>query len=118
VIDFGKVGHAEAFEDVQRLAAVLRVVEDDVDDRAAERHAPAEVVDEGVVQALLVAHPSREGREGRIGALVAFRSAPPNERSSRWASTGCPAITAVQNSTLKIICSNVARNVRCPTSNG
>jgi hypothetical protein len=46
VIDFGQVGHAEAFKDVQRLAAVLRVVEDDVDDRAAERHAPAEVVDD------------------------------------------------------------------------
>jgi len=44
MIDFGQVGHAEAFE---RLAAVLRVVEDDVDDRAAERHALAEVVDEG-----------------------------------------------------------------------
>jgi hypothetical protein len=57
---------------MHRLAAVLGVVEDDVDDRATERHARAEVVDEGVVQALLVSHPVREGRERRVGALVAF----------------------------------------------
>ena len=72
MIDFGQVGHTEAFEDVQHLAAVLRVVEGDVEDGAAERHGPVEVVNEGVVQALLVAHPAREGREGRVGALVAF----------------------------------------------
>ena len=72
MIDFGQVGHTEAFEDMQRLGAVLRVVEDDVEDRAAERHVRAVVVNEGVVQALLVAHPAREGREGRVGALVAF----------------------------------------------
>ena len=71
MIDFGQVGHAEAFEDMQRLGAVLRVVQDDVQDRAAERLARVVVVDEGVIQALLVTNPAREGREGRVGALVA-----------------------------------------------
>src|SRR3712207_7091145 len=35
------------------------------------RSGPAERVEEGVVQALFVAHPAREGREGRVCALVA-----------------------------------------------
>lgn len=48
---------------MQRLGAVPFVVEDDVEDRAAEGRLPAEAVDEGVVQALLVARPAGEGGE-------------------------------------------------------
>ncbi len=41
---------------MQRLAAVLRVVQDDVEDCAAEGQGRAISVNKGVFQALLVAH--------------------------------------------------------------
>ena len=72
MIDFGQVGHSEALEDMLRLGAVLRVVEDDVQHRAAGRHLSVEVVHEGVFQTLLVARPARDGREGRVEARMTF----------------------------------------------
>ena len=70
MIDFGQVGHAEALEDVQRLDAVPFVVEDDVEDRAAQGHRTAEVAHRGVVQALLIAHAARKGGKRRVGTPV------------------------------------------------
>jgi len=49
---------------VQRLGAVLGVVENNVDDRAAERHPLAEVVNERDGQAPLVA--TRSSRSGSV----------------------------------------------------
>ncbi len=72
MIDFGQGGHTEALEDMQRLGPLLRVVEDDVDDRTAERLARGVMVNEDVFKSLLVTKAARDSREGRIEALVAF----------------------------------------------
>lgn len=55
---------------MQRLAAMLRVVKDDLNDGGAALLANCVVVYEGVIQALLVTQPAREGRERRVGTLV------------------------------------------------
>jgi hypothetical protein len=55
---------------VHHLGAVRLVVEDHHQDRPAVRHGQAVVVEEGVVQAPLIPHPSRETGKGRVGALV------------------------------------------------
>jgi hypothetical protein len=75
------------FEHVQRLIAVLRVVLDDVDERAAERQAYICVVgiSERVFQTLLVTNSTREDRERRESTLVAvapLASGP--DASWRW----------------------------------
>jgi hypothetical protein len=72
MIDFRQSGHTETFEDVQDFAAVFRVVEDHVDDRASEGHVRIEMVDECVIQPLFVAYLACEGCEGAVRALVAF----------------------------------------------
>jgi lipoate synthase len=79
-------------EHVQRLATVLHVVKDDLDDGGAALLANCVVVYEGVSQALLVTQPVRQGRERRVETLV-----PLDQRRYR----------AV-----------VSRSVPCPTSNG
>jgi hypothetical protein len=70
-----------------------------VDDPTAERHLSAEVVTEGVVQALLAAQPARERRKERIRAFMALDQR--GERMSvSMSSVDCPAINLVQTSTL------------------
>jgi hypothetical protein len=67
----GQVLQPEAVEEVSGLAPVLRVVQDDVQDRSAAGDARADMVDEGLVQALLVTQLVGEGGKDRVGALVA-----------------------------------------------
>jgi hypothetical protein len=72
VVDFdlGQVRNAEAGDDMDHLGAMRLVVEDHHEDRPTVRLGGAGVVAEGVIQAPFIPHPSREHREGRVGALV------------------------------------------------
>ncbi len=70
-IGFWQIGDAEAFKHVPDLAAVLGVVQDDVEDRGAATHPLAIVIGELLVQTPFVTQPAREGGEDRVGALVA-----------------------------------------------
>ena len=64
MIDFRQVRQAEALENVEYLASVLRVVQNDMDDRPGVGWVPFEVIDERLVQALLAMQPAGERGKG------------------------------------------------------
>ena len=70
MIDFRQIWHTKALEDMKGFSAVVFVVEDDMQERAAEGHRGLEVVDGGVVETLSITDLTRECREGRVGAFV------------------------------------------------
>ena len=53
MIDLGQVGHTEAFQDMQCLTAMFRVMKDDVNDRSAKRHVRVDVL--GLLLAVVLA---------------------------------------------------------------